>query len=178
MEVVAKSEGEAESTPAVLSRGRRGPQKGLGDSTSSQAAPSSWPGDSVADTCSVPPASYSLTDHLQREASAPALPRFNKITLYLQITLPSPPPPSKTSCFTPTPVLLRIFLVRHLRSLPIRCPMYNQTFSVGFFFLYIYIYINGGDISHRRRTRPCDGSCLYIARRLWHATFSQSFVAR
>lgn len=92
MEVVAKSEGEAESTPAVLSRGRRGPQKGLGDSTSSQAAPSSWPGDSVADTCSVPPASYSLTDHLQREASAPALPRFNKITLYLQITLPSPPP--------------------------------------------------------------------------------------
>lgn len=89
-----------------------------------------------------------------------------------------PPPPSKTSCFTPTPVLLRIFLVRHLRSLPIRCPMYNQTFSVGFFFLYIYIYINGGDISHRRRTRPCDGSCLYIARRLWHATFSQSFVAR
>lgn len=124
----------------MLSRGRRGPQKGLGDSTSSQAAPSSWPGDSVADTCSVPPASYSLTDHLQREASAPALPRFNKITLYLQITLPSPPPPSKTSCFTPTPVLLRIFLVRHLRSLPIRCPMYNQTFSVGFFFLYIYIY--------------------------------------
>lgn len=86
------------------------------------------------------------------------------------------PPPSKTSCFTPTSVLLRIFLVRHLRSLPIRRPMYNQTFGVGFFFF--LIYINGGDISHRRRTRPCDGSCLYIARRLWHATFSQSFVAR
>lgn len=95
--------------------------------------PLGW-GDSIADTCSVSPASYSLADHLQREASAPAPPGFNRITLYLEITLP-PLPPSKTGCFTPTSVLLRIFLVRHLRSLPIRHPVYNQTFSVGFFYI-------------------------------------------
>lgn len=44
-------------------------------------------------------------------------------------------PPSKASCFTPTPVLLRIFLVRHLCSLPLLIPMYSQTFAVGFFLI-------------------------------------------
>lgn len=117
-----------------------GSAAGGGHSTPSQAAPSFWLGVSTAGTCSVSPASYSLSDHLQREASAPALPRFSKITLYLQTTLP---PPSKTSCSTPTSVLLQIFLVRHLHSLPSCQPMYNQTFSSGFL-----LYIHGGDISH------------------------------
>lgn len=42
-------------------------------------------------------------------------------------------PPSKASCSTPTSVLLQIFLVRHLCSLPLLIPIYSQTFTVGFF---------------------------------------------
>lgn len=47
-------------------------------------------------------------------------------------------PPSKPGCFTPTSVLLRIFLVRHMRSLPICHPVYNQTFSAVFFNYYYF----------------------------------------
>lgn len=74
-------------------------------------------------------------------------------------------PPSKASCFTPTPVLLWIFLVRHLCSLPLPIPIYSQTFAVGFFLIKL------------RSRVPVWWLCLYIALCLWHATLSQSFVA-
>lgn len=59
----------------------------------------------------------------------------SEISVYLQITLP---PPLKTACFTPTSVLLRIFLVGHLRSLlsAIQC----TTRPLMVFFVVVFLF--------------------------------------